>query len=541
MKKWRNILALALVAVMLLGLVACGRAPAEDKTPESTNGAEVKATEPVGEEKDPILLEWYFRGCGQQEDTDAVEARVNELLKTVPGMEHVSVNFNCFVSSEYSQQVLLAQGSGMQIDILNTVGLSSLAEHVEDGSFVAMDDYISDELKAELPEWLWGMGTIDGKIYMVPNYQNAFNSAYILFPKEYMDKYGDYDAMYETLTNWNLTLTEKAQCLEDYVLAVRAGEGNTKYASSLSISEVGGTLGYAFETPYDALGKGFMIKDGSNEVSFLYSNPEFKEKWEIYAKWYDMGILSPDGVSTDLQNYAYGHMMDEVSAVFCVKEQIGTPEHVAEIYTESYGFEVVAIPVQQYDYIQYKWAAGGNGISSTCEHPEEAAKFIELLTTGTEVGKEIYNTVVFGLEGEHYVKDANDPDRIETLEYSGSQGSESTTYAAMKWIIGNSFYAYKNQAVLDGQFELAKEMNEAETTVSSSLIGFAPSTANISTQISQVAAVYGEYVKTLTSGVMGVNGWEATYNEFMQKLQDAGVQDVIDEYQRQLDEWLANK
>ena len=161
------------------------------------------------------------------------------------------------------------------------------------------------------------------------------------------------------------------------------------------------------------------------KVTFLYSNPEFKEKWEIYARWYDMGILSPDGVSTKLANYAYEHMMDEVSTVFCVKEQIGTPEHVAEIYSNSYGFDVYAIPVQQYDFIQYKWAAGGNGISAACEHPEEAAKFIELLNTGTDIGKEIYNTVVFGLEGEHYTKDANDPNRIETLEYSGSQGSEA--------------------------------------------------------------------------------------------------------------------
>ena len=524
MRKVRRALSMAVLLSMGL-MIGAGAGPA--------------AAAEDGEEKEPVLLEWYYRGCGQQEDTDAVEAKVNELLKTVPVMEHVSVNFNCFVSSEYNQQVLLAQASKAQIDILNSVNLSSFAEHVEDGSFMPMDAYISDELRAELPEWLWKMGMVDGETYMVPNYQNAFNSAYILFPKEYMDKYGNYDEMYETLTNWDLTITEKAACLEEYVMAVRAGEGDTKYASTLSISEVGGTLGYAFETPYDALGKGFMVKDGTDEVSYLYMNDEFKEKWAIYADWYDKGIFSPDGVSTDLQNYAYGHMMDEISTVFCVKEQIGTPEHVSEIYSESYGFDVVAIPVQQYDYIQYKWAAGGNGISSTCEHPEEAAKFIELLTTGTEIGKEIYNTVVFGLEGEHYVKDAEDPDRIETLEYAGSQGGEDTSYAAMKWIIGNSFYAYKNQAVLDGQYELAKELNESPDTVSSSLIGFAPSTANIATQISQVAAVADEYKNTLTTGVMGVDGWEACYEEFMKKLEDAGVQDVIDDYQKQIDEWIA--
>ena len=50
-----------------------------------------------------------------------------------------------------------------------------------------IEDYISDELKSELPEWLWELGSVDGHIYMVPNYQNAFNSGFACFPKEYME------------------------------------------------------------------------------------------------------------------------------------------------------------------------------------------------------------------------------------------------------------------------------------------------------------------------------------------------------------------
>ena len=61
---------------------------------------------------------------------------------------------------------------------------------------------------------------MDGHIYMVPNYQNAFNAGFMFFPKEYMDKYGNYDEMYATLTNWDLNLADKAAALEDYVMAV---------------------------------------------------------------------------------------------------------------------------------------------------------------------------------------------------------------------------------------------------------------------------------------------------------------------------------
>lgn len=231
-------------------------------------------------------------------------------------------------------------------------------------------------------------------------------------------------------------------------------------------------------------------------------------------------------------------MLNDTSYVFCGKEQVGTPEQVAEIYSEDWGFDVVAIPTQEYNFIQNTWAAGGNGISSTCEHPEEACKFIEALTTGTDLGKEIYNTMVFGLEGVHYEKDPSDPDRIVTLEYDSSQGGSDTRYAGLKWILGNSFYAYKNQAVLDGQYERIKEMNESKDTVASSIIGFSPSTASVATEIEQLNAVVTEYEETLLSGTIGEDGFDAYYNEFMEKAEAAGLSKVKEELQSQLDTWL---
>lgn len=543
-KKW---LAIGLSAAMLMGVTACGNENANnskqtesgtDKAGEaagSTDKASEEEKEP--EKKDPVLLEWYYRGNGQQEDTDKVEARVNELLKEYPGLEHVSININCFPGSDYATQVTTAQASGAQIDILNSVNLN-FDQHVEDGSWMPMEDYISDALRDELPDWLWEMGTRNGHIYMVPNYQNAFNANYLFFPKEYMDKYGDYDAMYEVLTDWDGDYSEKVQCLADYVKAVNEGEGGGKYCGPVWQANTG-TLGFAFMTPHDNLGNNFVVTDKTNEVKFVYELDSMKDIMKGYATWYDMGLYAPDGANTNGTDYSNQHMMDPVSFAFCGKEQVGTPEQVADVYSAAWGFDVVAVPTQPYDYIQNTWAAGGNGISSTCEHPEEACAFIEALTTGTELGKEIYNTMVFGLEGEHYTKDENDPNRITTLEYDGSQGGSDTSYAGLKWILGNSFYAYKNQAVLDGQYERIKEMNEAPDTVSSSIIGFSVSTANVQTEIDQLNAVVGEYQGSLNNGTLGEAGWDAYYEEFMEKAEKAGLSKIKEEFQSQLDAWLA--
>ena len=548
MKTWQKLLALLLAVMMVLGMAACAKqttddtqAPAEPAdTTEPAETTDDTTPADTTEEKEPVVLEWYYRGNGQQKDTEEVEAAVNELVKQYPGLEHVSININCFPSSDYAQQVALSQASGLQMDIVNSVNLDFYKE-VANGTWMPMEDYISDELKNALPEWLWEMGTVDGHIYMVPNYQNAFNTQYLIFPKAYMDKYGNYEEMKATLQDENKSLEEKAAYLEAYVTAVSEGEGTQKYCAELAMANDSGQMGFAFTTPFDNLGNRFIVEDGTNKVQYALTDDFFKSAYAIYADWFDKGLFSPDGVTTAWDNYTMSHMMDPISSAFCAKEMYGSEERVANTYSSQWGFDVVAINVQPYNFIQKNWGAGGNGISSTCQHPEEAAKLLEAITSGSEIGKKIYNTMVFGIEGKHYEFEDEANDRIRTFEYDGSQGGVDTSYAGLKWILGNSFYAYKNQAVLDDQYPVAKELNESPDTVASSLIGFTPDTSKVQTQIDQINAVTDEYYATLIRGVLGADGWEAYYNEYVEKLQIAGIDDVIAELQSQLDAFLANK
>ena len=73
-------------------------------TKESTDSVTQQTVSSETEEpKEPVVLEWYYNGNGQQADTEEVEAAVNELLKEYPGLEHVSIKLNCFTGSEDCQ------------------------------------------------------------------------------------------------------------------------------------------------------------------------------------------------------------------------------------------------------------------------------------------------------------------------------------------------------------------------------------------------------------------------------------------------------
>ena len=147
--------------------------------------------------------------------------------------------------------------------------------------------------------------------------------------------------------------------------------------------------------------------------------------------------------------------------------------------------------------------------------------------------------VVYGLEGVHYEK--VDDTHITTLEYDSTQGGVDTSYAAMKWIMGNTFNAYLNQGCSERENELAMEINESADNTISDIMGFRIDISAVETQLSQISAVKAEYSSALAYGVMGVDGWEAYFDEFVQKIETAGLQTVLDEFQSQLDAFYAAK
>jgi len=223
-----------------------------------------------------------------------------------------------------------------------------------------------------------------------------------------------------------------------------------------------------------------------------------------------------------------------------VKEGITIEPNTAEEYSktlsESYGFDVVAIALKDTFYQGYTWASGGNCVTVTCKHPDKAMRLIELMNT--EEGKELYNLMVYGIEGKHYEK--IDDNHIKTFEYDTTQGGVSTSYAAMKWIIGNSYNAYINQGGSEELDKLSKEINESDKLVKSPLMGFHSNTDNIKSNLDQLSAIVTEYSNTLSFGIMG-SKWEEKYNEYEEKIKLAGHEDVINEYNAQIGEFLKNK
>ena len=545
MKEMRKALALALAVIMATAAFAgCGQT--ETKVSEESSSVQASVAESTSQEpevaepepKDPITLEWYYAGNGMQQDTQKVEDYVNELLKDFEGLEHVTLHLNCFTNDVYKDQVALAQTAGKQMDIIQTYKLDYNQE-VANGTFIALDDYLAmDEyadLYNELPEWLWNQVVRDGSTYVVPIYQIGATSCYVFLPEEYA-QYGDLDVFRSFDIHDVSTVTAYCEEIEKITLAVREAEGTTtKYCAGIagSISTYGD---FVHRDIFDQK-SGFMLLHGDETVTNIYLTDAWKEACRFAAKWVEEGLLPADLGVRNTSTWSTKYMLDPESYILTIGNGYGSEELQSEKKTLEYGFDTVAVNMYEDYFFRASWGAGGNGITTTCENPEDALTLLQALNTAA--GAEIYNALVYGLEGVHYEK--VDDTHIKTLEYDSSQGGTSTTYAGWKWILGNTSYVYLNQGCTEGEAELVKEINENPDNLASILLGgFNLVLDPVSTEIAQCRTVVEEYSSTLTQGAKGAD-WEAYYDEFVAKLEAAGVQKVMDYIQGELDAFLSTK
>lgn len=541
----KKILALALAVLMLLGMVACAQnatpetenqEPAQTENTENTNKAE-EAT-PDAEPAEEGTLEWYYRGNGIQRDTEAVNDHVNELLHQIEGFENISVHLNPYLASDYATAVTLAQSTGEQIDILSTVGLNFVTE-VNNGTFLPLKDMLAEDqfasLKNELPEWLWEAVTIGDSPYVVPSYQRGSSMYYLIIPAKYAENL-DLDAIREMFKG-EYTAADVDNVMKQIVDAAREVDGvDSKYLwpAVSSLQYASGIQYMEFISGYGNT-DGFVIKAGDTKAENFWVSDEFKNAVESAATLNAEGYTVPDIMLRNLDDLIGANAMNDEAIVTWITNGAGTEEHVSEMCTSSMGFDVIALPIHQDYYFSSNWAAGGNGVTASSAHPVEALKFLQLINT--EAGEEIYNTIVYGLEGVEYEK--IDDTHIKTLEYDGPQASDNS-YSAHKWIMGNTFHAWLNQGCSDEDNEIAMQINEATDNVVSPAMGFRFDNSAVTTELDQINAVVTEYFDTLRFGAKGAD-WEGYYNEFVEKMNAAGVEKVQNEIQTQFDAFLASK
>ena len=550
MKKRTICLLLAMIMVLSIVLAGCSKTaetPAADETPATTEPAETtdnaETPEAPEETAEPALeqktIQLMITGAGKQANSDKVWAAFNEQLQQY--VPNTTVEFIDVPFEEYSEKFSQVLASGEGVDLAWTGWLINKPQNIADGNLRPLDDLLAeygqgivDILGEEVVEI--HRNAADGKLYYLPSWQGLCGERRgWLVVTEIAELAGDtwIEDTEAALNKWrnNYSGIEDFQAVLDQA---------TKY---LAAAKEAGKLGAGINT-----GRAFgwsmyngmysFLGVGGAEIGITYCDGTFTvkdgvagEHYKLYAKtmadWYKEGYIRSDIMSVDtstLTTPKNGEITD-TTYVFSCDPYLTEADQEAAIADA--GMDMTYLPIEENAYL----ILGGDtsyAIPYCADEPERAMMVLNAIYSQHD----LYNTLIYGIEGEDYTKNA---DGTITTSYVGASPTADDSYGIQRWIIGSCKNALINNGT-DPNYYADLEALEATAQVNP-FLNFTFDRTNVEGICASILNVYYEYGPQIDNGVAGDN-WEELYNNYMAARKDAGIEELVTEFQNQLNAYI---
>lgn len=518
MKFWKRCAALLLAGMMIIGLAACGDKGSSgsgasgdsgsgDASNESSGGSSESA-DSGSAANDGEIVKLVVWGVGNADTEDCKE--VAEAISAIT-REKIGVEVE-LVRGQDGEQINLALTSGEPIDLLNYNNINGqLAAIVRNNYATGLDDLVEK----------YGQGALgvinpvdldacrfSGVLYALPDMKDTSHSAGFSMRKDIVDELGidvpemgTYDDMYKILTQVHEAYPDM------YPLVPTWNNGGMQ--ESMPVDPLGDNMGVLENAFSD-----------STEVVNYYAMDSYREFCEMMYKWNQEGLIMPDAATTTENNLLAGNG-------FAMYEN-WKPGKELENY-KSTGKEVVFMKVIE----PYKYTDCSNGnsfiIPYCSPHPEKAMELWNLMYTDAEVS----NLFINGIEGKHWVYTDDSKTFITTPE---GVDPNASGYSSVDW-------SWPNQQLTPiwegGEADLWEQLNKFNNEgTPSPAHGFSWDSTPVLNQITACNNVISSYHTALRWGAMDP---AENLPKFISELEAAGMNEVIAEKQRQLDEYLASK
>ena len=505
MKHSKRILAFLMAMLIAVGLTACSSGSSSSASGSGSDSASDSGSSSAAD-GESVLLRVFMQDTKSTDD-----AMVAEAISEVQEVKDLGVTVEIvkYGAGEYKEKMPLVLTSDEQVDICFDAGWMAYLERVQTSAYLDITDMLTEltpTLYETLPETLWNGMRVNGRIYGVPTYKELGEQWAFYAEEDFLNEAG-IDP--ETIT----TFADAEVILEALAGTDRAG---------FQVSNTGVYNSMFMLDNYDSIdgSQNSMVmikKDDPSVIVNTYETEDYKEGVTLMYDWYQKGYISPDVLTRE--NY------DEYIKNGNHKYGLGYVSYAPQneiIQSTTYGKTLTPMPITPITITNSSARGSLFAILSKCENPELALQFLEVWNTTPEVK----NLFCYGIEGKHYNLVDGQVEQVEDV---------NTLYASQNWTTGNSFISYTLVGETKDKWEQYEAWNEQG--VEAECLGFTPDTTNVADKVSACNAVIAEYGPMLQTG--SVNP-EEYLPRFQQALKDAGIDDIIAEYQAQYDEWRAN-
>ena len=450
--------------------------------------------------KEDVTLLWYTEG-DQPDDLQMVLDKVNPILKE---KIDATVDIRFISNADYDEKMTSVINSGEPYDICFTCDwANSYAINARKGAYLDLTPYLDGDnkaLKEAVDSRFWDGVAVDGKIYGVPANKELPYAPVWAFTKELVDKYNlDIDSVSDLASLEPLLKTIKENEPEIVPLPLRA-------------SDIPGIIDHYDIPAARELPAYVRYDDESRKVVNPFEQEDVLNNLRTIRDYFEKGYINQDA-ATNKQK-----LKNRLIYVgwYCPGAE--------EIWGNQAGYEVVCRPRYENYYSTTSCIGSLQAVSANSKHPAEAVKFLELLNTDPE----IKNLLTYGIEGVHYEKTSDTS--IKLLD-------ASSKYTTDYYTLGNELIMYTVDPQARDLWDQYRAFNDASKP--SVLVGFSFNNENVKTEYASVMNITAQYLPQLFTG--SAADVDQTVAEMNQKLYDAGLQKIIEDMQKQIDEWAAKQ
>lgn len=463
-------------------------------------------------DEEPYTVTLVLKGS-QQPDEERIEEKINEVLE-----KELNAKLDIVVLpwASANQQMQLMLAGDEKIDFFYNDGTTAV-RYMNSGQIIDMTELVEKygkNLKEIYGEEVLKSNTVDGFMYGVPNQIERGSIPAVFMRKDLVEKYNidtsaihepkDMEKVFETVKAGEPDMTMLFSANEDAPLTRLFGGDNLSDTNYLGV---------------------LMDQENSTTIENFYASDWYKETTTMLHDWYEKGYISKDA-GTDTENWRTVCKAGNLFSIF-FSYHPGTPVEFES--STGYEFEIVKFrdyPIkncQTYNNVNFS-------IAQNSENPEKTMEVLDYLYGSPE----LMNLLNWGEEGVDYVME---DEENGIINYPEGISSENVGYSLnLGWELPNQFIAHKWTGSDPQLWEKMEEFNDSAKN--STAVGFFFNNSEYENEIAALSNVVKQYSVSLNSGSADP---EVYIPQFLEALEQAGINEVIAAKQEQFDAWLASK
>jgi len=500
-----------LVICFMLVLSACGSGGNKNNSNKNSNtntGTENNSSQSTNESDRKIeeITVAFPVISADQENFKLVEDAINEISEK---KIQTRVKFMPINAGEWLQRTNLIFSSQEKVDLTYVNG-GMYSNMVARGMLIPLDQLIEQYgsgIKASLDEKYLNATKINGEIFSVPSVRDLAGSYGLTMRKDLVEKHGIDLSAIKTLDDVGNVLQLIKDKEPGIVPLVPGGAGQSFRDSYIFFDPLGDHMGV------------LPNYDNDLKVVNLFEMPEYKEFVNRIREWYKNGYILNDAATNKVSTF------DLIGSGKAFSYTAIQKPGFAEQETKSIGTEMVTVELLPPYITTSNVTAATWGIPVHSKLQDRAMQFLNLMHEDAD----IVNLFSWGVEGAHYVK-VDGQDNIIT--YPEGKDAMTVGYNSLAWMFGNQFLTYIMQGNNPDIWKVTEEFNNTATP--SKALGFVFDSSAVKTEYAAVQNVITQYKLPIETGSVDP---DKHLPEFIEKLKEAGIDKVIAEKQKQLDEW----